>query len=269
MTLVYASIVDSVQHDKKSTMAGQMSLFDLVSDEEKKAFEIKYPDVGEFDPEVSLAFEKEVLGIYLSGHPLEKYTDKLKKNITANAIDFALEEETQTVKVKDNEPVIVGGMIAAKTVKFTRNNQAMAFITIEDLTGTVEVIIFPRDYERYQRYLQDDAKIFVVGHATVEDEQNGKIICEKIIAFDETPRQLWLKFSTMEDYTQKERVILDMLRSSDGGNEVVIYISETKQMKMLGRNYSVNADAQLVETIGQYLGEENVKIVEKNIEKIR
>ena len=269
MTLVYASIVDSVQHDKKATLTGQMSLFDFVSEDDKKDFEIQYPDVGEFDPEVSLAFEKEVLGIYLSGHPLEKYKDKLKKNITASAIDFVLDEETNAVNIADNEKVIVGGMIAAKTVKFTRNNQAMAFITIEDLTGTVEVIVFPRDYERYQRYIQTDAKIFVVGHATVEDEQNGKIICEKIIDFDETPKQLWLKFDTMDDYTQKERVVMDMLRQSDGGNEVIIYISDTKQMKKLGRNYSVNAGAELVGALGNYLGIENVKIVEKNIEKSR
>ena len=145
-----------------------------------------------------------MLGIYLSGHPLEKYAAALKKNITANAIDFELEEESGAVKIKDNAHVVIGGMIATKTIKFTRYNQAMAFITIEDLTGTVEVIIFPRDYERYQRYLQDDAKIFVIGHATVEDEQNGKIICERIIPFDELPKQLWLKFDTMDDYKKNE-----------------------------------------------------------------
>ena len=113
---------------------------------------------GEYDAEEALAYEKEVLGIYLSGHPLEKYAATLKKNITANAIDFVLEEESGAVKIEDNAHVVIGGMIATKTIKFTKYNQAMAFITIEDLTGTVEVIIFPRDYERYQRYLQDDAK---------------------------------------------------------------------------------------------------------------
>ena len=174
MTLVYASIADKVLHDRKSTMAGQMSLFDMVSDEEKKEYEIRYPDVGEFDKEVSLAFEKEVLGIYLSGHPLEEYMDKLSKNATVNAIDFVRDEETQAVKVMDNSHVVVGGMIATKTIKFTKNNKAMAFITIEDLTGSVEVIIFPRDYERYQRYINDDAKIFVIGRATVEGRTERK-----------------------------------------------------------------------------------------------
>ena len=267
MTLVYASIADKAAHDRKSTMAGQMSLFDMVSDEEKKEYEIRYPDVGEFDKEVSLAFEKEVLGIYLSGHPLEGYMDKLSKNATVNAIDFVRDEETQAVKVMDNSHVVVGGMIAAKTIKFTKNNKAMAFITIEDLTGSVEVIIFPRDYERYQRYINDDAKIFVIGRATVEDEQNGKIICERIISFDETPKSLWLKFENMEEYTKHESTIMQLFRSSDGNNDVVIYISSTKQMKKLGRNFTVNADTALVEKLQAVIGTENVKIVEKNIEK--
>jgi DNA polymerase III, alpha subunit len=268
MAMVYASIVDRVQHDKKSTMAGQMSLFDLVSDEDRQSFELKYPNVGEYDAEEALAYEKEVLGIYLSGHPLEKYAAALKKNITANAIDFVLEEESGAVKIKDNAHVVIGGMIATKTIKFTKYNQAMAFITIEDLTGTVEVIIFPRDYERYQRYLQDDAKIFVIGHATVEDEQNGKIICEKIIPFDELPKQLWLRFDTMEDYKKNESRLLETIRESDGGDEVIIYIADTKQMKKLGRNYSVNANNELMEQLLEFLDKENAKIVEKNIEKM-
>lgn len=268
MAMVYASIVDRVQHDKKSTMAGQMSLFDLVSDEDRQSFELKYPNVGEYDAEEALAYEKEVLGIYLSGHPLEKYAATLKKNITANAIDFVLEEESGAVKIEDNAHVVIGGMIATKTIKFTKYNQAMAFITIEDLTGTVEVIIFPRDYERYQRYLQDDAKIFVIGHATVEDEQNGKIICEKIIPFDELPKQLWLRFDTMEDYKKNESRLLETIRESDGGDEVIIYIADTKQMKKLGRNYSVNANNELMEQLLEFLDKENAKIVEKNIEKM-
>lgn len=268
MAMVYASIVDRVQHDKKSTMAGQMSLFDLVSDEDRLSFELKYPNVGEYDAEEALAYEKEVLGIYLSGHPLEKYAASLKKNITANAIDFVLEEESGAVKIKDNAHVVIGGMIATKTIKFTKYNQAMAFITIEDLTGTVEVIIFPRDYERYQRYLQDDAKIFVIGHATVEDEQNGKIICERVIPFDELPKQLWLRFDTMEDYKRNESRLLETIRESDGGDEVIIYIADTKQMKKLGRNYSVNANNELMEQLLEFLDKENAKIVEKNIEKM-
>lgn len=269
MTMVYMSIVDNVMRDKKSEVAGQMSLFDLASEEEREAFELKYPDVGEFDKEEMLAYEKEVLGIYLSGHPLEEYIDKLKKNVTASAIDFLRDEESGDIKIADNEHVIIGGMIAAKSVKFTKYNQPMAYLTIEDLTGTVEVIVFSKQYDRYQKYLLDDAKVFIVGHVTVDDDQNGKVICEKILSFDETPRQLWLKFDTMDDYTNKEDAILDVIRAFPGSSDVIVYISDTKQMKKYGKNFTVNANSEISDALLRIIDVENVKIVEKNIEKTR
>ncbi|MEE1305495.1 MAG: DNA polymerase III subunit alpha [Agathobacter sp.] len=265
MTMMYASIVDQVAHQKKSSMSGQMTLFDLVSEEEKKEYEIKYPEVGEFDSEIALGFEKEVLGIYLSGHPLEKYMDKLKKTATANAVDFIRDEDTGVTKIADNASVIIGGMIADRTVKFTRNNKAMAFITLEDLTGTVEVIIFPKDYERYQRYLTEEAKIFVKGRTSIEDEQDGKLICEKIVGFEETKKELWLQFESKEKYLEREEQINQLLRQSDGNDEVVIYIAEPRAIKRLGRNMTVNAQEPLLGTLLQALGEENVKVVEKGI----
>ena len=264
--MVYASIVDQVVHQKKNTMSGQMSLFDLVSEEDKKDYEVQYPNVGEFDKEMLLGFEKEVLGIYLSGHPLEEYMDKMKKSVTANALDFIREEETGAVKVQDNAHVIVGGIITAKTVKFTRNNKAMAFITVEDLTGNVEVIIFPKDYERYSRFLNEDAKVFVVGHATVEDEQNGKIICERIIPFDDTQREIWLQFPTKEEYLSQEQELMAKLHDSDGNDEIVIYVANPKAVKRLGRNLTVCANSELLTTLTNFLGPKNVKVIEKSIE---
>ena len=219
-----------------------------------------------------------MLGIYLSGHPLEEYVEKIKKNITAVAADFALAEaeegnldamktgETTQVKVKDNQHVIVGGMIAEKKVTFTRNNKAMAYITIEDLTGTVEVIIFPRDYEKYQKYLNADEKVFVVGHASVEDEKDGKIICERIVAFDEIGCELWLQFATKDDYLEKEKVLMDILYDSDGNDEVVIYVANPKAIKRLGKNHTIGVDDELLVTLKRFLDEKNVKVVEKSIE---
>ena len=267
MTLVSASIVDQVVHQKKSTLSGQMSLFDLVSEEDKKDFEVQYPDVGEFPKEMLLGFEKEVLGIYLSGHPLEEYLEKIKKNATVNAMDFVREEETGAIKVADNAHVVIGGMIAGKTVKFTRNNKAMAFLTIEDLTGSVEVIVFPKDYERFSRFLNEDEKVFVVGHATVEEEQNGKIICERIVPFDSVPREIWLKFATKEAYADRERELFSMLHDSDGDDEIVIYVADPKAIKRLGKNLSVHANTELLTRLTNFLGENNVKVVEKNVEK--
>lgn len=266
MSIVYTSMVDDVVRRKKTGLEGQMSLFDFVGEEDKKDYEVHYPNVEEFPKEVLLGFEKEVLGIYLSGHPLEDYLGKMKKNVTANAADFVREEESGAIRVTDNMHVVVGGMIAAKTVKYTRNNQAMAFLTVEDLTGSVEIIVFPKDYERYNRFLNDEEKIFVVGHATVEEEQDGKVICERIVPFDDTRKELWLQFPTKSDFAEKEQQVYDILRDSDGNDEVVIYISDVKAFKRLPRNLAVGINSVLLARLTEFLGEKNVKVVEKGIE---
>lgn len=266
MTLVYAAITDDVVKQKKSGMEGQMSLFDLVSDEEKKHYEIQYPKVEEFSKEELLGYEKEVLGIYLSGHPLEEYVDKMKKNATVNAVDFMRDEETGVVMVPDNVRVVAGGMLSSKTIKYTRNDKVMAFITLEDLTGSVEIIVFPKDYETYGKYLEEDAKLFVVGRATVEDEQDGKIICERIVPFENTRKELWLQFSSKEEYADREKELLSLLKDSDGGDEVCIYVSNPRAVKRLGPGWNVRADSVLLTRLRDFLGEKNVKLNEKSIE---
>ena len=267
MMLTYNVLIDHLNQEKKNSMAGQMTLFDLVSDEEKKAYEVKYPDVEEYSKEIKLGFEKEVLGIYLSGHPLEEYEEKWKRNISAVTTDFLLDEETNEVKVRDNQSVTVGGMITEKTIKYTKNNKAMAFITLEDLFGTVEIIIFPRDYEKYSHLLNEDEKVFVSGHANVEEDKNGKLICERICAFDDTRKELWLQFETKEEFEEKEQQLYQILHDSDGNDEVVLYISSLKAIKRLGKNNHVRADAEIVNNLTNFLSEKNVKVVEKSIEK--
>jgi len=250
-------------------MEGQMSLFDFASDEQKKDFEITLPDVGEFPKEELLVFEKEVLGIYVSGHPLEEYEEKWRKNISAVTSDFLMDEETGKTKVQDGDTVIVGGMISTKTIKYTKTNKVMAFVTLEDLVGTVEIIIFPRDYDKYNALLEEDAKIFVRGHANVEEEKNGKLICESITAFSDTKKELWLKFETLDSYEKNQVKIFESIRTSDGKDPVIIFISATKQMKKLPINMTVNADKGLESKLAEFLGENNVKVVEKSIENNR
>ncbi len=267
MILVHGIIMDQLAQEKKKSMSGQMSLFDLVPEEEKQSYELKYPPAEEFEWEVKLGFEKEVLGIYLSGHPLEDYEEKWRKNITAVTTDFMLDEETNAVKVRDNERVTVGGMITDKTIKYTKNNKTMAFLTLEDLVGTVEVIVFPKDYERFHALLNEDEKVFVKGHANVEEEKNGKLICEQIYSFEEAPRELWLQFETKEEYAKREAELLSLLHDSDGRDSVVIYISSLKAVKRLPENQSIFANQEMVNILTNFLGEKNVKVVEKSIEK--
>lgn len=267
MLLVYNTLIDNLNQEKKNSLAGQMSLFDLVSEEEKKAYEVRFPNVEEYTKEIKLGFEKEVLGIYLSGHPLEEYEEKWRKNISAVTADFMLDEETNAVKIKDNQSVVIGGIITEKTIKYTKQNKAMAFITVEDLFGTVEVIIFPRDYEKYSRYLNEDEKVFIAGHANVEEDKNGKLICEKIYSFDDTKRELWIQFATKEAFEEKEKELYSLLYGSDGNDEIVIYIASPRAMKRLGQNHNVHINPELISNLTDFLGEKNVKIVEKSIEK--
>ncbi len=267
MMNIYAIVMDNLANEKKKSMSGQMTLFDFASEEDKSDYEIKLPNLPEYAKEIRLGFEKEVLGIYLSGHPLEDYEEKWRKNITAVTSDFLLDEETNEVKVKDNESVMVGGMITEKTIKYTKTNKTMAFLTLEDLLGTVEVIIFPRDYEKYHHLLNEDEKVFIRGRANVEEDKNGKIICEQMYSFDDTRRELWLQFETKEAYDAAEPELYGILHDSDGKDAVVIYISSIKVMKKLPESQSVCADRLLVERLMEFLGKNNVKVVEKNIEK--
>ncbi len=269
MMNIYAIVMDNLANEKKKSMSGQMTLFDFAAEEDKADYEIKLPNLPEYAKEIRLGFEKEVLGIYLSGHPLEDYEEKWRKNISATTADFALDEEANEVKVKDNESVMVGGMITEKTIKYTKNNKTMAFITLEDLVGTVEVIIFPKDYDKYHHLLNEDEKVFIRGRANVEEDKNGKIICEQIYSFDDTKRELWLQFETKEAFEAAEQQLYGMLHDSDGKDTVVIYISSIKAMKKLPESQNVCADSMLVNNLTNFLGKNNVKVVEKNIEKMR
>ena len=263
--MIYGSLLDALNQKKKTTMAGQMTLFDIAPEEDKAEYEIKLPNVEEYDKEVLLGFEKEVLGIYISGHPLEEYMERLKKNTNAVTTDFVLDEETGTLKVSDGVKVRIGGMITDKVIKYTKSNKAMAFITLEDLVGTVEIIIFPKDYERYAKYLENDAKVFVEGRVTAEEDRNGKLICEKIISFDEVKRELWLQFPSKSDFEEKEGALYGKMMDADGSEHVVIYLAAEKQMKRLPENRNVAITKELLEELGNFLGKDNVKVVEKSL----
>ena len=260
---VYAGIVERVASEKKSSISGQMSLFDLMGEEEKKEYEIQMPDVGEFDKEQILAFEKEVLGIYISGHPLEKYEALWRRGISNVTADFALDEETGVSKVQDNSTAIVGGMITGKTIKYTKTNKTMAFLTIEDLVGTVEVIVFPKDYEKNSQMLTLDRKVFVRGRVSCEEDKPSKLICEKIWPFEEVPQELWVQFADMKEYQEKEQELFGVLRHSEGKDHVAIFVRSERAVRRLGDNWTIKADEEMIEKLSGIFGKENVKVMQK------
>ena len=264
--VIYLQVMDQVNRERKYSMTGQMSLFDMVSDDQKAEFDIPLPNVGEYEKETKLAFEKEVLGIYLSGHPLEEYEDKWKKNITRTTLEFQLDEETGRAKVHDGAKETVGGMITAKTIKYTKNNKVMAFLTLEDLAGSVEVIVFPKDYEKNQQYLEEESKVFIRGRVSEEDEADSKLICETVIPFEQTRKELWLQYPDKAAYLAGEQELFAMLADAEGDDEVIIYCRKEKAVKKLPPGRNVKADKVLLSRLTNYLGEACVKLIEKPIE---
>ena len=263
--MIYADIMDRIAHEKKSSMTGQMTLFDLMGEDDKREYEIQLPKVGEYDKEQLLAFEKEVLGIYVSGHPLEKYEALWKHVITNVTSDFALDEETGHSKVMDGNRAVIGGILTDKRVKYTKTNKTMAYLTVEDLVGTVEVVVFPKDYEKNLQYLNVDDRVFIRGRVSSEDDQSSKLICEKIFRFDEVPQELWIQFATILDYRAREKQLFDLLRNSDGKDYVVIYVRDGRSVRRLGDNWTVRADESLLGALSEAFGADNVRLTQKKI----
>lgn len=257
---IYVQIMDSVASDKKHSMAGQMTLFDLASEESKDDFKESLPNVGEYNKETKLSFEKEVLGIYVSGHPLDEYKSLWEKNISATAADFFLDPETNIVKIEDGKRVTIGGIITEKTIKYTKTNKPMAFITIEDLLGTVEVIVFPKDYEKYGKYLIEDSKVFVRGRTSVEEDKNGKMILEELTEFSAIPKKLWIKFEDKETFLAQFDDLKQTLMGSDGRDSVIVYLNKERAMKDLGPSMTVNADSILIARLKEKYGSENITL---------
>ncbi len=258
---VYLQVIDGIQQNRKNNLAGQLSLFDIAGEEEKVDYQVSLPDVGEYSKEMKLAFEKEVLGIYISGHPLEEYRDTWKKNITNTTADFALDEETGEPRVADGAKVTIGGMITEKKIKYTKNEKVMAFLQVEDLVGSVEVIVFPRDYEKYGNAVMEDSKVFIKGRVSVEEDKDAKLVCEQITTFEQMPKKLWIKFPTKDAFEQQRDTLFGILRGEEGKDNVVIYVENPKSMNPLSANWNVSAEVALIERLEEAFGEGNVKVV--------
>ena len=263
---VSSELLENKAREKKTVMEGQMSFFDIAPEEDKGNFQVSFPDVGEFDKETLLAFEKETLGIYVSGHPMEAYQELWQKNVTARTSDFIVDEDGHTV-VEDNSIVVVGGMITAKKVKTTRTSQLMAFVSLEDMVGTVEALVFPKIYEKNKQYLTEDSKVFLRGRASIGDDPVGKLVCEEVIPFSAIPNELWLQFEDQEFYERTVDSVMAVLRESEGKDRVVMYLKKERRLRRLSPSWAIDAQGRLLEELYTLLGEKNVKVVQKTIEK--
>ncbi len=297
---VYPLVLSDVERERKESISGQMNLFDLMEPSKKQEYEVSFPEVGEYQKESLLAFEKEVLGVYLSGHPLEEYEELWRTHTTATAADFAINDDSGESLLKNDERVTIGGMITGKTMKYTRNNKVMAFLDVEDLLGVTEVLVFPNTYERYATMLKEEEKVFIEGHVSSEDDKASKLILDHLVTFrdaeslrqdpvfgrppagrqaerraeerqvpqeirkEETSLQeLWLAFDSQDAYYEMQNEVRERLELSPGTSPVVIYVREPKSVLRLPDTTGVTITDPLLYSFRQLFGEESVRVVEK------
>ena len=266
LMMVYSWVLDEVNREKKENVTGQMSMFDFFTEEQKKEYEVKYPDVGEYDQVQKLAFEKEVLGIYVSGHPLEQYSASIKKQVTAKSTDFEPDEDTGRSVVRDGQHYAVGGLITDITVKLTKTGQNMAFLSIEDMYGTLEIILFPRNYQECRDKLAMDRPVYVTGRASVSEE-SGKLIADQLIPMDEVPREIWIRVEDLETFHRKQEELFTIIRSHPGDSSIVVYLYNIRQYKRLPAYQNILGDEESIMALKECFGEKNVAFKEKSIEK--
>jgi DNA polymerase-3 subunit alpha len=268
--MIAGDLLDRKNREKKNNMAGQMSLFDFVDEETKKSFMPVMPDVGEFRREELLGFEKEMLGVYISGHPLEADEDLLRKNATAQTADLIVDEDTGQSALRDGENAVLGGMITDKKIRTTKNSQVMAVLTLEDMAGSIEILVFPKNYEKYHSLLQEDAKVLVSGRASIGDDPAGKLICDRVVPFDAVPREVWIQFADMDSYRAAEGQLARVLDKSSGTDPVIIYLRKERAKKVLPNRCAVHiSDEGFLEELTGAFGKDNVRVVAGKMNLLR
>lgn len=253
MMIAYSQMLDEIHKTEKNVMSGQMSLMDFMSTEDKKDFEVKYPNVSEYEKEELLAYEKEVLGVYVSGHPLEDYMELMENNVTATTSDFVEDGETEETVAKDQVYYVMGGMVTAQTVKLTKNNQNMAFITLEDMYGSIEMVVFPRVYERIKNEIAVDSKIFVYGRASI-NERDKKLLVDNVISFQKVPSRIYIQFADGDAFDRQKDGLYDLLDAYGGDSEVYVVLKTEKMMKLLPEQFHVECSEELIDKLKERYG---------------
>ena len=258
--IVAPDMMDDMAREKKNGIAGQMSLFDIMEDKGiENPAAVRLPETDEYPDEMKLAYEKEVLGIYISGHPLDAYAELWKKHTTARSVDFMREEAGTVPSVAEGSDQTIGGMISNIVIRYTKKGDPLAILTIEDLVGSVQVMIWPDQYKRYKELLEMDNKIFVSGRVRYEDERDASLSASTVYLFDEIPVKLYIRFENMADYEDNNKKLMSILNSADeGGDTVIVYLKETKQQKKL-RIKIAASDA--IAPLKEAFGDGNVAIV--------
>ena len=278
---VFEKILDGVNNEKKRNVKGQISLFEaamsMTSEEPVQVeVEVKYPDIKEFRKKYLLSMEKEVTGIYLTGHPLEEFEDTINEVTSIKISDIAnesidgevveAEEEGEydsedRYNVKDGQRVIIGGIISTVNKKVTKNNEMMAFANIEDVYASIELIIFPKTLKQYANLIEEDSMVIVKGRISLREEEEPKIICEDFRVLEKTSdEKLYIQIeekSLIPKITQQIKIEL----MNHGGNMPIrIYTKKEKKLFALDKSLWIDGSIEIIEYLRRVFGDENIKV---------
>lgn len=267
LLLGYEKLLESIALDRKKNLVGQVSLFDgfemdaSINNDIQNMY--KLPQVKELEEKEKLYLEKEVLGMYVSGHPLSQYKDKLKKNTTINNADLNDIKEDYVSYLNLNEKeVTMGGIVINKTIRTTKRNDLMAIIELEDLYGVIEVIVFPQVLQKYNTIIQEDKIIYIKGRLSIKEDENAKLIAREIIDMNESINQekptLYLKINSIEN---KELVndLISVVTKYKGDNDIYIYAENIKQMYKWN-HIKVNINENLINELQNILPRTSIKV---------
>lgn len=259
---IYEKTIDSINSNSKRNIEGQFSIFDKMLDEDKKE---ELPDIGEFDLKKLLGMEKEILGIYVSGHPLDSYENQIRKvsYYSTGEIYQYLEQGLNGERgLRDGAYIKIGGIVAESKNKITKNNNMMAFIKLEDLNGSIECIVFPKIYEKSYDHIREDSVIVVEGRLSISEVEEPKIISDKIYPIDLYDElKLYIKISRGRDISMFEK-LKPILREHKGENPVYIYLEESNKLLKAEKEFFVDArNDDLAIKLKKIMGDESIKIV--------
>ncbi|MGX8714759.1 MAG: DNA polymerase III subunit alpha, partial [Lachnospiraceae bacterium] len=269
--MMYPQLMEHKIREQKSSISGQMTLFDMLSggEEDTSGLDLfdNYPDVGEYDRDTMLAFEKECLGFYISGHPMETWQETWEKQKTASASDFLINEEDGQTRVRDGQMAIVGGIITGRSIKITKTNKRMAFLTLEDMTGQLEVVVFPKDFERDEHALQEEARVFIRGRVNSTENDSAKLILERAVPLAQMPRRLWIRCADKDVWYNSERKLYDIIDAHPGSGLISIYLEKERARKNLAASWMIEINGETMGILEALYGPGNVKVTDVPIEK--
>lgn len=274
---VFEKVMDGASNERKRNIDGQMSLFGLAED----AIDIPkivFPNIKEFDKRHILLMEKEMTGLYLSGHPLDEYKQslKLQTSTTIETIEKSYEIFLESINaeldesmiseepvINDNDTVILGGILTEVNQKVTRNNTMMAFLKLEDLTGTIEVIVFPKALDRLRHIIKEDTLVKLKGRVSIKEDELPKIICENIEGLEKiNGNKLYIRVKDKGAIREASNFIKNIIGDCLGNTPIYLFDAEKRQNYRLSKDKWINEDDEVIENLKNHFGEENVKLIE-------